>query len=282
MKTILGLAWVLSWFGAVLNNFAADAHDAETGLVRTSNAWKENEPVPTELLKYRTSWIKGNCFPDPEGTEVVFGGITNYLLLKKIVFLPKIDFRVFSNAVNRAILVGGPNSFFRDLTATLKDRPEFERQDRIKLLKKQSKERHMIVDSLYISFADMPSDSARKVLDEISVDLRAGKPWHDVYWRFMEKYESPNEDKLGAIIPGTRSKIGNLGDFLLTANHNALFLYREDWLPKQHFEKILTSNTGDIVILYDKEDLSRFPDLAETQSGERYVLYHVREVFDGM
>lgn len=282
MKTFFRLLWSLVVFGTVLSVSATDDYKEAAQLEQTGNSWKAGEPVPAKLLEYHTS-RDDSCFPNPRGTEMLFGAITNYSLLREIAFLPQIDSRVFTNSVNQAVVVAGPNRFFLDLAAALKQRPELEKQDRIKMLKKQSKVRQIVVDSLYISFADMPPDSARKVLDEISLELREGKPWHDVYWKFMEKYECPYEDKLsdGTIIKGNRSKIGNLGDFVLPANRNALFSYREDWMPKNHLKKLFAAKAGDILILFDKEDLSRFPELSEKQTGERYVLHRVREVYSG-
>jgi hypothetical protein len=214
---------------------------------------------------------------------MVIGGITNYQLLCEIVFLPQIDSRVFSNAVNHVVALVGPTRFFTDVTARLNGVPGLEQQERIKTLKKQSKLKHVVVDSLYITFADMAPESARKVLGEIEVELRSGKPWHDVYWKFMERYEYPYEDKLsdGTIIRGERTKIGNLGDFVLPANRSPLVSFRADWMPKAHVRKVFAAKAGDILILFDKEDLSRFPDLKDKETGERYVLHRVREVYSG-
>jgi hypothetical protein len=283
MKSILRFVWGFALFGAALTGSAADDYKEAADLERAANSWKKGEPIPLKLLDYRGSW--GDfCFPNPRGTEMLFGAITNYSLLWHIALLPEIDLRVFSNAVNQAVFVAGPNRFFGDLAATVKKRPELEPATRIKMLRRQSKARHIVVDSLYITFADMSPDSARKVLDDISRELREGKPWHDVYWKFMEKHEYPYEYKSGdgTIIKGTRSKIGNLGDFLLAANHNPLFSFREDSMPKKHVKKLFGSKVGDILILFDKEDLSSFPTLSEKQTGERYVLHRVREVYGGM
>jgi hypothetical protein len=280
------LGFLLSFvvFGTVLNGSAADDYVDAVELAQAGNSWKEGEPIPIKLLEYRSSHEDGSCFPNPRGTESLFGAITNYTLLREIAFLPEIDSRVFSNSVNNAVVIAGPNRFFRDLAAALKQHPELEKWERFRMIKKQSKVRHIVVDSLYITFADMVPDSARKVLNEISLEFQAGKPWHDVYLKFAEKYECPYEDRSvnGTINMGTRTKIGNLGDFVLPANRNALFSYRESLMPKEHIKKLFAVHLGDILILYDKEDLSRYPELAEKETGERYVLHRVREVYNGM
>jgi hypothetical protein len=99
----------------------------------------------------------------------------------------------------------------------------------------------------------------------------------------MERYEYPYEDRLsdGTIIRGKRSKIGNLGDFVLPANGSPLVSFMTDWMPKAHIRKLFEATAGDILILFDKEDLSSFPDLKDKETGERYVLHRVREVYDG-
>ena len=266
-----------------LSCWADDNYTAASGLERTSNAWKPGEPIPAKLLDYRASWHKGSCFPDPGGTEMVIGGITNYPLLREIVFLPQIDSRVFSNAVNHVVALVGPTRFFTDVKARLNEMPGLEQQERFKTLKKQSKLKHIVVDSLYITIADMAPELAKKILGEIEVELQGGKPWHDVYWKYMERYECPYEDKSidGTIIKGKRSKIGNLGDFVLPANRSPLVSFRTDWMPKAHVRKLFAAHAGDILILFDKEDLSSFPDLKDKETGERYVLHRVREVYSG-
>jgi hypothetical protein len=267
---------------AAVGASAADDYKEATDIEHVGNSWREGDPIPSKLLEYRESW-DGSCFPNPRGTETLFGSITNYALLWRIVLLPSADLRVFTNAVNHALIVGGPNRFFKDLADALKKQPQLQKTARIKMLEKQSRVRHIVVDSLYISLADMVPTAARTTLDGISRELREGKPWHEVYWNFMEKYETSYEDKTsdGTIIKGNRSKIGNLGDFVLPVNRNPMFSFREDWMPRSHLKKLLAANEGEILVLFDIEDLSRFPDLAASQTGERYVLHRVREVYGG-
>jgi hypothetical protein len=108
----------------------------------------------------------------------------------------------------------------------------------------------------------MQAEAARKVLEEISLELRQGKPWHDVYWKFMKRHEYPS---------GNRTKIGNLGDFFLPENGNTLVSYREDWFPKNHRKELFAESAGEILILFDKEDLRHFPELSAKETGERYL-----------
>jgi hypothetical protein len=276
------LAMCMVTMGTVLDGFAADSFTEAAELVRAGNTWKMGEKIPAKLLKYHTSY-DGSCFPNPRGTDMLFGAISNYALLWEIALLPEVDSRVFSNSVNRALIITGPTRFFSDLATMLKERPQLEKQERIATLKRQSRVRQIVVDSLYISSADMPPEAGRKILDEISLELRQGKPWHDVYWQFMERHEYPYEEKLsdGTVIKGNRTRIGNLGDFFLPENGNTLFSYREEWFPKKHRKQLFAANAGEILILFDKENLSPFPELSAKQTGERYVLYQVREVYFG-
>jgi hypothetical protein len=290
--TLVSFSVVKAMFGVVLSFVlvctaltctAFDDSTAGSGLEGASNAWKPGEPIPAKLLNYKTSWHEGSCFPDPRGTEMVFGAITNYQLLREIVLLLQLDARVLSNAVNHVVALVGPSRFFTDVSARLNEMPGLGQQARFKTLKKQSKLKHVVVDSLYITFADMAPESAKMVLGEIARELRSGRPWHDVYWEFMERYECPYEDKSidGTIIRGKRSKIGNLGDFVLPANRSPLVSFRADWMLKAHVRKLIAANAGDILVLFDKEDLSSFPDLKDKETGERYVLHRVREVYSG-
>lgn len=272
----------LAFFG-VVGASAADDYKEAASLERAGNSWEGGEPIPPGLLDFHKSWDTGSCFPNPRGTKMLFGSITNYALLWKIVLLPDTDLRIFTNAVNQAVVVGGPNKFFHDLAAAIKEQPRLQKNGRTKMLVKQSRVKHIVIDSLYIPFANMAPTAAWTTLDAISSELQEGKPWHDVYWKFMERYETPYEDKIsdGTIIKGNRSKIGNLGDFVLPANRHPMFSFREDWMPKSHLKKLFAAKAGDILILFDKEDLSQFPDLAESETGERYVLHQVREVYSG-
>jgi len=285
MNRLLASLSCLVFFG-VVDAFAADDYKEAAELERLGNSWKADGPIPSKLLDYRKSWDEGSCFPNPRGTEELFQSITsitNYALLWEIVLLPDTDPRVFTNAVKQAVIVAGPNSFFHDFSDALKKRPELQTASRIKVLEEQSRVRHIVVDSLYIRFADMAPSAARRTLDEISRDLQEGKPWHDVYRKFHAKYETSYKYKTidGKIIKGKRSKIGNLGDFVLPVNGHPMFSYRKDLMPKSHVKKLLAAKAGDILILFDKEDLSRYPTLAAKQTGERYVLHRVREVYRG-
>ena len=47
--------------------------------------------------------------------------------------------------------------------------------------------------------------------------------------------------------------------------------------PKTHKKMLFTAKAGDILILTDKEDLSRFHVRRDKETRERLMLYHVRE-----
>ncbi|MDB6068122.1 MAG: hypothetical protein JWR26_4330, partial [Pedosphaera sp.] len=107
-KAIPTMAGCFVLFGMVLNCFAADSYEQAAETKRIGNLWKSGEPIPAQLLKYCVSWHKGSCFPDPDGTDQLFGSITNYPILLEVAFQPRIDSRIFSNAVNQAVVVAGP------------------------------------------------------------------------------------------------------------------------------------------------------------------------------
>src|SRR6266566_243547 len=126
MKKLVALLSGLALFGVVFIASAADNYKEAAELERVGDSWKEGEPIPLKLLDYRTS-SDGSCFPNPRGTEMLFGSITNYPLLWHIVLLPNTDLGVFTNAVIDAIIVGGPNRFFHDLANTVKKQRELQK-----------------------------------------------------------------------------------------------------------------------------------------------------------
>jgi hypothetical protein len=274
--------WHVNWVFLLLwTRFSCPAVD-DSGfwedLPRRANAWNKGEPIPSKLLEYRSSHREGMCFQDPRGTEFIFGCITNYELLKAITFMPKTDVRVFTNAVNNAVKLVGPLRFFSDLTNVIAQNPRSARLKRIKILKAQAAVRHIVVDSLFINYADMPPDSAMRVLTEMKAELEHGRSFEDVYMRFSTKFEYSFEEKRGdGTVNGTRTRIGNLGDFVLPANQNILFSYREDYMPKAHISKLFEAKPGAVLILYDKMDVSQYP--ARKDNGECLVLHRVREVY---
>ncbi len=269
------------WLAVGLSALAEE--DWEQRTIQAGNAWTNGAPIPPRLLKYASSWREGSCFPDPWGTDQMFGSITNFPLLWKIALLPTVDARVYSNAIANAIWTAGPGRFFAQLSTALKDKPELENQESMQVMIKQSKVRHMVLDSLYISYSDMPPAEGRKVLEQIKDELQRGGNWQEIYRKFADRYEVPYEQELsgGARIKGTRTKIGNLGDFLLAENGSPLVAYREEWMPKTHIPELFKAGRDAMLILFDKEDLSRFADMPKEDTGERLVLYRVREVYVG-
>jgi hypothetical protein len=129
----------------------------------------------------------------------------------------------------------------------------------------------------------MAPDAAKKVLNQIAAELRTGKAWHSVYQKFADTYEYPWQETQsdGTIAKGTRTKLGNLGDFVLPANGNPLFSSRASWMPKGHLKKLFQAKAGDILILFDKEDMSIHGDLSQKETGKRLVLHKIREVYNG-
>ena len=259
------------------------SYERSVELCKEANAWKKGQPIPTEILEYRTSHQEGSCFPDPTGTESIFYQITNYPALKEILFSKNTDARVFTNAANNAMRIAGPTQFFKDVLSQLNEDTALLKMERFRTLKIQSKIRHIVVDSLYISYADMPAKQIIPVLDQIEVELKSGMTWSSVYKKWADKFETPYEYKVndGRSVIGHRTKIGNLGDFILPENRDELFSFRESWMPKEHLPKLMSAKANEILILFDKEDLTNYPDLAKKESGERYILYRIREIWAG-
>ena len=122
--------------------FACTAGAADVPLVKSSNEWKFGDPIPAELLvlrEFQESWST------PTDTVPVFESITNYVLLQNVVFLP-CDERIFACAVERALLLVGPNRFFGDARQRYSLRPGLLSQTRHQALNARSKLPHVVVD----------------------------------------------------------------------------------------------------------------------------------------
>jgi hypothetical protein len=239
--------------------------------VQQANSWSDGEPLPKVLLTYSNSRSEGSCFPSPSGTESIVHNITNYALLKRVALETNIDSRIFSNVVNRALVLAGPTRFFGDLKSE-KNVPV--------ALSEQAGVKHVVVDSFYINFKDMPGEEAKRVLEEAKKEIEDGAAFETVYRKYCERSSYVKELHLadGKIAKQSLTKIGNLGDFVLPENGNALFSYRESWMPKAHLESVFNAKQGEVRIDFDREDLSNYPDVEGT--GERYVLHFVREVYE--
>jgi hypothetical protein len=238
--------------------------------IQQANSWSDAEPLPKVLLTYSNSHIEGSCFPSPSGTEFIVYNITNYALLKRVALETNLDSRIFTNVVNRALVLAGPNRFFADLK-TEKTVPAS--------LSEQMGVKHVVVDSLYITLSDMPAEEAKRVLEEAKKKIEEGTPFQAVYQTYRERFGYVEEEDIeGKIVKMNLTKIGNLGDFVLPENGNALFSYRESWMPITHVESLMNAKAGEARIDFDKEDLSNYPTVKGT--GERYVLHHVREVYE--
>jgi hypothetical protein len=239
--------------------------------IQQANSWLQGQPLPKVLLTYSSSYSEGSCFPSPSGTESIVYSVTNYALLKRVALEPNIDPRIFSNVVNRALVLAGPNRFFGDLK-TERSVPA--------LLSEQMGMKHVVVDSFYINFRYMPGEEAKRVLEEAKKEIEDGTTFETVYRKYSERYSYVKELHLadGKIGKQNFTKIGSLGYIVLPENGNTLFSYFESNMPKAHIESVFNAKEGEVRIHFDNQDLSDYPSLKGT--GERYVLHHVREVYE--
>jgi hypothetical protein len=280
---LLGLILLVVWIPNARSKAASEAERKD--LVNAANQWKAGEPISFKLLEYKPAQRDGYCFPWPDGTEMLFGGITNYAFFKAVLERPATDLRILTNALGCGLRLVGPNRFFTDALAQIRLRPELVLESpAMTWIKAQAAVKHVFVDSLYISFARMKQKLAAETLDQIRSDLQRGTNWDRAlrFWSWKLEYKEVEPRVDGRKVTLTLSRIGNLGDFILPQNENPLFSFREDWMPRAHKQKLLAAKTGDILILFDKEDLSSYADLAEKETGERLVLHRIREVWDGL
>jgi hypothetical protein len=229
--------------------------------VQKANSWVEGESISDRLLIYSNSYSEASCFPSPGGTDSLVWSITNYALLKRIALIPNIDLRIFSNVVSRVLVLAGPKRFFNDM----------ETEANVPLLiSEQASVKHVVVDSFYINFRDMPAEEANRVLEEAKKEIEGGTPFQTVFQSYTERFGYDKTLHLpdGKIAKQSLTKIGNLGDFVLPENYNTLFSYRESWMPDAHRELVLISKEGEVRIDVDKDQ------------GGRSVLHYIREVYE--
>ena len=284
-KSPLWLASLALGVVCVSKPISKAASESETKVwVAAANQWKNGEPIPATLLDYNPSWRDGSCFPWPDGTEVLFEGITNYAFFTAVLERPSTDPGILTNAVEKALRLAGPTRFFTDALETLRRRPELAlKAQGMAWIQAQAAVKHIVVDSMYISYARMDKESAAKTLKQIRRDLLDGTNWDCALRSWSAKLEYKEDEPLldGGKVTLTLSQIGNLGNFILPKNEDPLFSFREDLMPREHKPKLLVAQPRDILILFDKEDLSPYPTLVSKETGERLVLHRIRELWKG-
>ncbi len=179
-----------------------DAWARAPAVLATANAWREGEPIPAELQRYEKS---PGDMPAPNDTDVLISGVANLTLLAALVTDLDADLECREEAFVQGTYVGGPSKFFAVLTrdfSALKQPPD----PWLVELRQRVAQPHVVVNALFIEDADMPRETALKVLDRMERELRGGSGWDIVYRKYADEYGYRTSN---------RTKIGNLGHLVV-------------------------------------------------------------------
>ncbi len=248
--------------------------------------WQSNTPLPPRLLEYRSSrgpGLEWDALPNPAGTHTLFSSITNKDLLFSTIFAEPLDTRVFDVAVARCLEFEGPTEFFRRALAQLGHDPKLLQIERFQSLLSQAQTRHVVVDGLFINRRNLSPSEVTAALAGLKQELESGSTWAATYRRWADRYSltSTNQFYGGTTRAATRTKIGNLGDFIIPENGNPTYAFRMEWLPLAHVPILVEAKPGTICILAAESDHSLARPQESGDAGERMMLYQIREVYEG-
>ena len=258
---------------------ARDACAVADRLIHRANAWKPGQPIPEELLHTsgppdgippsppahqpdgsETIIIAGEPLQNPTDSMEAFGGITNYPLLREIIFATH-DVYVSHLAVNEALDTVGSNQFFADVKAICAAHPEYLLASSVRALRRRADEPMAVLLEMITQDTEFSPRQARAIFAGLTADLRAGTPAEQAARRCQPKY--PAE--------GNSSRVGCGGIILLA--HPIL---EEDYLafdiPALIAWRLLRAHAGDTFI--ERHQNSTY---AQSRVETRY--YWVKEAY---
>jgi len=234
-------------------------------MVQQANAWTPGKPVPDELLTYRRSGSGAAYIPGADDTSSVVGSITNTALLMEMLFNPKIQDRVFSQVVSRAIHLQGPKAFLNETYHRYQQHAEALLFPMHKRLFMELNQRHALVDAIFINEADMSPTNALQTMQRMIGDMQSGKTWDSVYNEYSSSLRSQLDVGL-AQGPVSISKVSRFGPVVLCEQTKPAQTFVSDPLPKEHRDALLQRAEGEVMLVHDP-------------ARRRVVLYRVREVY---
>jgi len=257
-------AFVLSL--AFIGTFAVrEASYAGEPLADQANAWTKGKPIPAELFTYRRSGSGVDYSPSRTDTSTIIGGITNANLLLEMLFNPKIDDRVFSQAVTRGIHLAGPKWFLNEAYRRYQQHAEALLFPMHKRLFIELNQRHALVDAIFINEADMPATNAVETIQRMVNEMQTGKSWDNVINEYSANLRTQLD--IGGLPGGvSMSKISRFGPFVLCEQTKASQTFVSDPLPREQRSALLERNEGEVMMIHDP-------------AYRRVLLYRVREVY---
>src|SRR5580658_2242881 len=195
---------VLIALGALLTTrvLADDDWARAAKTLEVAKSWHAGDPLPLELRQFRRS---PSDLPDPYDSYNLIQSLQNLELLAALALDLTADWECRQDAVTQGLNIGGPTRFFALLRPRLVAASSDERPGYAELFTRMSRP-HVVVDALDISYADMAAPEALAVTTRITRDLKRGQAWNTVYTQYSKEF---------GYRTGNRTKIGNLGHFVL-------------------------------------------------------------------
>jgi len=269
---------VLIALGALLTTrvLADDDWARAAKTLEVAKSWHAGDPLPLELRQFRRS---PSDLPDPYDSYNLIQSLQNLELLAALALDLTADWECRQDAVTQGLNIGGPTRFFALLRPRLVAASSDERPGYAELFTRMSRP-HVVVDALDISYADMAAPEALAVTTRITRDLKRGQAWNTVYTQYSKEF---------GYRTGNRTKIGNLGHFVLfpdpalglghydtrlggVVQYVGVPLPRRLWslgfFDPSHLPTLLKATRGDVITL--PSDLYH-----------EYVLYQIQEIYKG-
>jgi hypothetical protein len=240
--------------------------DPMVKLIENANNWSPGNPIPEELYRYRSRSV---CQTFPDDTRVLLQEISNYDLLLALLLDSRTEQAVFDNAVEQAIVLGGPRRLFTDLASRYRADANLS-SDRHQRLKERMGHAHALVEAVSIGHGYMTQKEARRVLEEFADELRNGRAWDDISQSIASEHKEKRVNQYGGIFE--ISKVDVHGRVLATKWRNLSPTVPYSIVPESHIDQILSANEGDILLLEDNEFVS----------GPRRYLWRVIESHPGV
>jgi len=205
----------------------------------------------------------------PESTFGIYTKISSAPLALALVLSPETDADVLPFAIERAFQLGGPRWLFSQIACAWIEDPKLAASPQHDRLDKRMHEVHVQIDALWIDENDVDETTAHKIIEELSTRLRSGGEWNAVLAEYQEKY------RVDANSPMTR--IGNLGDFVVSPSKRDALPFRRVSIPAAHVSKLLAAKKTDVVAIDGSAaDLSAPKD----PKKRAWFLYRVSDRFD--
>jgi hypothetical protein len=210
-------------------------------------AWRVGRRPPARLLKFPDGKIDtiGGCGMRMWGESVsdYFFGITNADLLEAVILDRQSEADSFHAASSRLIALKGSEYVAHLLAVKRKVDPSaFVRSD-LAVLAQLLCSPYLAIQVACIAVEDMSLEQAEKVLQQMSLELKAGKRWDDTYRKFSELH--PDLRGRAQNPRSVRTLISYLYDSTVSPSGFDILTYRNaENLPLEHLDNLFRAKSG--------------------------------------